>query len=105
MRGHGSWGHGYVVAMSPGAPQSAVGSPHCGVTIGDVRFGPKVGQISHKLDKSGTFSDQISVHFGSVSQNVLTLILKSHTIIVPFGANLTHFGSKSGHLDLRDTPA
>ena len=27
-----------------------------------VRLGPKVGQISHKLDKSRTFSDQISVH-------------------------------------------
>ena len=29
------------------------------------RIGPKVGQIGHKWDKSGTFSDQISVHFGS----------------------------------------
>ena len=29
------------------------------------RFGPKVGQISPKWDKSGTFSDQISVHFGA----------------------------------------
>ena len=26
-------------------------------------FGPKVGQIVHKCDKSWTFSDQISVHF------------------------------------------
>ena len=28
----------------------------------DGRFGSKVGQIGPKLDKSGTFSDQISVH-------------------------------------------
>jgi len=27
------------------------------------RFGPKVGQIGPKWDKSGTFSDPISVHF------------------------------------------
>ena len=31
----------------------------------DGRFGSKVGQIDPKWDKSGTFSDQISVHFGS----------------------------------------
>ena len=31
----------------------------------DIRFSPKVGQLSHKWDKSGSFSDQISVHFGS----------------------------------------
>ena len=31
----------------------------------NVRFGSKVGQIGPKLNKSGTFSDQISVHFGS----------------------------------------
>ena len=29
---------------------------------GVVWFGPKVGQIGHKFDKSGTYSDQISVH-------------------------------------------
>ena len=37
---------------------------------------PKVGQIGPKWDKSGTFSDQISVHFGSK------------------WAILTHFGRK-----------
>ena len=36
------------------------------------RFGPKVGQINTKSDKSGTFSNQISLHFNSPSQNVLT---------------------------------
>ena len=30
-----------------------------------VRFGLKVGQIGPKWDKSGTFSDQILVHFGA----------------------------------------
>ena len=29
------------------------------------RLGPKMGQIGLKWDKSGTFSDQISVHLGA----------------------------------------
>ena len=64
-----------------------------------VEFKPDVGQISPKSDKSGTFYDQfqniwfnflrtVSVHFGSISQNVLKLILKILRF-VPFGANLT----------------
>ena len=44
----------------------------------DGRFGTKVGQIGPKWDKSGAFSDQVSVHLAPV----------------PFGANLTHFGAK-----------
>ena len=43
----------------------------------DGKFGPKVGQIGPKWDKSGTFPDQISVHFGSVRQNILKSDLKS----------------------------
>ena len=46
----------------------------------DGRFGSKVGQIGPSWDKSGTFSDQISVHLAPG--------------FVPFGANLTHFGAK-----------
>ena len=34
----------------------------------DVRFGPKVGQSGSKWDKSGTFSDQISVHFDAAPE-------------------------------------
>ena len=30
-----------------------------------VRFGTKASQIGPKLDKFGTFSDEMSVHFGS----------------------------------------
>ena len=30
--------------------------------LGDGRFGSKMGQFGPKLDKSGAFSDQISVH-------------------------------------------
>ena len=30
-----------------------------------------MGQIVHKCDKSGTFLDQISVHFGLTSRHVL----------------------------------
>ena len=36
--------------------------------------------MSPKLDKSGTFADQISVHFGSPSQNVLKSDLKKSGI-------------------------
>ena len=46
------------------------------------RFGPKVGQIGPKWDKSGKFSYQI--------QYIL--------------ANLTHFGAKSGNRDVRFGP-
>ena len=46
------------------------------------RFGPKVGQIGPKWEKSGAFSDQNSVH------------LARGPGFVPFGANLTHFGAK-----------
>ena len=47
----------------------------------NVRFRPKVDQISPKWKKkSGTFSDQISVHFGSQSQNVLISDLKKSRI-------------------------
>jgi len=40
-------------------------------TVKVARFGPKVGQIGPRSYKSGTFSDRISVHFGSGGQNVL----------------------------------
>ena len=44
------------------------------------RSGPKVGQIGPKCDKSRTFSSQISVHFGSMSQNELKSDLKMSRI-------------------------
>ena len=44
-----------------------------GSDSGTSDLGP-MGQIVPKLDKSGTFSDQISVHFGWLSQNVLSII-------------------------------
>ena len=53
--------------------------------VEDVRFGFKVGHIGPKLKKKG-----------SANQNVLKSDLKSPGL-VPFGANLTHFGAKSGH--------
>ena len=45
-------------------------------SIRNVRFGLKVSHIGPKWDKSGAFSDQISLHFGSQSQNVLKIDLK-----------------------------
>ena len=38
------------------------------------RFRPEVGQIGPKWDKFGNVFRSDSVHFGSVSQNVLNLI-------------------------------
>ena len=42
----------------------------------DVRFGPKVVRLASKWNKYGNFSDQISVHLGSSSQNVLKSDIK-----------------------------
>ena len=41
---------------------------HLYVKVWDFRLGPKVGQICIKWNKSGTFSDQILVHFRSVGK-------------------------------------
>ena len=59
-----------------------------------------MGQISQKWDKSGTFSDQILVHFSSESQNVLKSDLKKVPNLSHFGANLTDFGAKSAMSDI-----
>ena len=57
----------------------------------DVNFGPKIYLIGTKWNKSGTFKDQISVHFFQRSQNVLKSDLKKHRFVT-FSANLAHFG-------------
>ena len=57
--------------------------------IGDGRFGSKVGRIGPKLDKSGTFSDHISVHFS----NLIWKIPR----IVPFGSSMTPFWPKPSY--------
>ena len=69
-------------------------------------FGPKMGQIALNGTNPGfsfisvmqiqllAFLRSVSVHFGSPSQNVLKLILKSPRF-VPLGAKLTDFGFKS----------
>ena len=46
----------------------------------DVRFGQEIGQIIPKWNKSMTFSDQISEHFGAPRQNVLKSDLKKSWI-------------------------
>ena len=51
-------------------------------------------KICHKRDKSGTFSDQISVHLARPTTNELNSDLKKPRICLIFGANLTHFGAK-----------
>ena len=50
-------------------------------------FYPKRDQNALKWDNSGTFSDQMSVHFGSESHNALKSGLKSIGFI-PIGTNL-----------------
>ena len=51
------------------------------------QFGAEVGQIVPNRGKPGTFSDQISVHLGSPSPNVLKSDLKKSRIF-PILANL-----------------
>ena len=60
---------------------------------GMVRLDPKWVRLDTKLDKSGAFSDQISVHLAPPRKMHWNLIWKSPGF-VPFGANLTHFGAK-----------
>ena len=55
---------------------------HRPVTVGVgrvkvARFWPKVGHIGTKWDKSETFEVNLSVHYGSLSQNVLKIIFKN----------------------------
>ena len=53
-----------------------------------VRFGPKAVRLAPNRTKLGFFSENISVHFGLLSQKVLKSVLKSSRIVT-FGANLT----------------
>ena len=47
----------------------------CYVIGMDIRFRPRMGQIRTKWDKSVTFKEKCSVQFGSVSQNVMNLLI------------------------------
>ena len=61
---------------------------HCGSTVTEVLS--NVNIMNQKETNSGLFfSDQISIHFGSTSQNVVKCALKKSHL----GANLTHFGA------------
>ena len=44
--------------------------------------GSKVGQIGPKWDKSRTFSDQISVHFGSAKSDRKKVLDLSHSYLI-----------------------
>ena len=54
-----------------------------------------MGQIGAKWDKSGTFSDQISVHFGGGRRNVLKIDFKKSLKFVTFDAKLGKWEAKS----------
>ena len=53
-----------------------------------------MGQIGPQMGQIWDFLRSVSVHFGSPSQNVLKLILKSPKFVT-FVANLTQFGAIS----------
>ena len=53
---------------------------HFNITTTVYQSRPQVGQIGPKSDKSGTFSEQTSVHFGLLSKNVLKSDLKKYQI-------------------------
>ena len=60
-----------------------------GSGIREGRFGSKVGQIGPKWDKSGTFSDQISVHLApmgpiwlTLEPNLPSLDVRSHQLLI-----------------------
>ena len=57
------------------------------------RFGPKVGQTDPNGTNLELFSANSSVHFGSVSENVLNLILKGPRF-VPFRVIVNLLNSK-----------
>ena len=72
-----------------------IGGPdHWSPTV--TRFGHKMGQIGSKWDLSGNFSDQIQYILARRAKMYWTWSEKFPEC-VPFGANLTHFGSKSVH--------
>ena len=58
-----------------------------------VKFSIQIGSDWSQMGQIWDFLRSVSVHFGSASQNVLKLILKSPRF-VPFGTNLTQFGSQ-----------
>ena len=51
-----------VIVLLRGCVGEMTGSRYTFIVPRDGRFGSKVGQIGPKWDKSGAFSDQISVH-------------------------------------------
>ena len=74
--------------------------PHC-IDHSDVKFGIQIGSDWLKMRQIWDFLRSVSVHFGSSSQNVLKLILKS--LICPIWGqsdpfwmpNLTSLGGTS----------
>ena len=57
-------GNVYFLSLNCGNPDLLCRAVQ-GRAMMDVRFGHKVGQIRHKWDKFGTFSDQIQVYFST----------------------------------------
>ena len=56
----------------------------------NLKFGTQIGSDRPQIRQIWDFLRSVSVHFGSPSQNILKLILKSPRL-VPSGANLTQF--------------
>ena len=64
------------------------------VTTGVSGLAQKWVRLPPNMTNRGFFSDKISVHFGPASQNLQKPDLKKKSELVPFGANLNHFGVK-----------
>ena len=69
------------------------------MVIRDVKVAIQIGSGWTQMGKIWDFLRSVSVHFGSPSQNVLKLILKSPRF-VPFGNNLSQFGANPSILEL-----
>ena len=65
----------------------------CSVRSGMVVLAPKWVRLDPKLDKSGTFSDQISVHLARWAK-CSEIWSEKFPNLSNLGANLTHFGAK-----------
>ena len=73
----------YIIYLTPPSRQVHTSKPK--VWGNSTSFGPKVGLIGPKWDKSGPFSDQIWVYFGALWQNVLKSDLKKSRICPIWG--------------------
>ena len=76
------------------------------ILIRDVKFAIRIGSDYYwpQMGQIWDFLRSVSVHFGSPSQNVLKLILKSPRFVL-FGAYMTQFGCLIWHIWWEENPS